>query len=88
IANLGIGALEDTVDLIFMSDEELKISIPSESNDHDRIKIYKESIDYIGNTYVVTYSKEHKSILGWSIDNIENDGHGQQQPDEFYELDK
>ncbi|KAF0484015.1 transient receptor potential cation channel subfamily V member 4-like [Gigaspora margarita] len=80
-----------------ISNEELKISIPSESNNYNRIKKHKESIDHIfvsqymkdiGNIYVVTYSKEHNSILGWSIDNIENDGHGQQQPDEFYELDK
>ncbi|RIB14130.1 hypothetical protein C2G38_2248442 [Gigaspora rosea] len=73
-----------------MSNEEVKVSIPSETED---IKKHKESIDRIfvsqymndtGDTYVVTYSKEDNSIVGWSVHNIENDG--QQQPDEFYKL--
>ncbi|CAG8761852.1 6748_t:CDS:1, partial [Racocetra fulgida] len=75
--------------------EEHIIPIPpetKESNDREtNIKNHRESIDRIfvsqymkdtGNTYIVTYSEKCNSILGWSVDNIENDG--QQEPDEFY----
>src|SRR5438046_2330303 len=46
---------------------------------------YIDDQDVKDNNYVVTYSEEDNSILGWAI-NIKKDG--QQQPDVYLKLDQ
>ena len=72
---------------------EMKGDILSRTKQHrkniDRI-IVPQYIDdqYITDNYVVTYSKRihDNSVLGWTINNIEEDG--QQQPDVYFKLDQ
>ncbi|CAG8790266.1 2941_t:CDS:2, partial [Dentiscutata erythropus] len=61
--------------------EERIIPISMETKDYN-VKEHNESNDRETNIEILPETKDY------SIDNIENDGHGQQQPDEFYELDK
>ena len=46
---------------------------------------YIDDQDVKDNNYVVTYSEEDNSILGWAI-NIKKDGQQQQQPDVYFKL--
>ena len=61
---------------------ETKSDQPHNGNRIDEIIVSQYIED---DPYVVTYSKEDNSILGWSV-NIEEIG--QQQPDVYFKLDK
>jgi hypothetical protein len=61
---------------------ETKSDQPHNGKEIDRIIVSQYIED---DPYVVTYSREDNSILGWSV-NIEETG--QQQPDVYFKLDK
>ncbi|PKY37491.1 hypothetical protein RhiirA4_450353 [Rhizophagus irregularis] len=74
---------------------EVSNDIPSETKDEE-IEKHKKSIyriivsqyineEYGPENYVVTYSREDKSVLGWSIDIEKN---GPQQPDVYFKVDQ
>jgi len=73
---------------------EMKGDILSRTKQHrkniDRIIVpqYIDDQDVTDNNYVVTYSKRihDNSVLGWTINNIEEDG--QQQPDVYFKFDQ
>src|SRR5436190_22596019 len=80
----------DTMEPIKPTETAIDINASSEikSDILSRIKKHRESIDkiivpqYIDDQYVVTYSKEDNSFLGWKEEN------GQQQPDVYFKLDQ
>src|SRR5437016_2577928 len=71
--------------------EHTKSTIDEHRKSIDRIIVpqyMNEEYDSIHDTYVVTYSKKDKSILGWSV-NIEKNGKQKIEPNEiYYKFDK
>ena len=85
-----IEPIETAIDINSLS-SETKSDILSRTKDHReniRSIIVPQYIDdqhVNDNNYVVTYSEQDISILGWNIDIEEN---GQQQPDMYFKFDQ
>src|SRR4051812_12902701 len=90
--NTTIEILSETKGSVFDNTKEYSKEIEIHKKSIDRIIVSQyindtdnEEYDPILDAYVVTYSKDDNSILGWYVD---IKGNGQQQPNVYFKLDR
>src|SRR5688572_8627906 len=66
--------------------EEAETKSDRPTQPHNGKTIDRIMVSQYDDPYVVTYSKEDNSVLGWNIENIEENG--QQRPHVYFKLDK